>query len=299
MRPSTVFLTEMPLPLGTTTVVLVNFNSGAHLETCLRSVSAHAPHAEVIVVDNASTDGSEAVAAGHEPQVSLIRNSVNAGFARAVNQALAVTRGDCILILNPDCVLFAGALQTLERELGRHPECAIAAPAILDEDGSLQGSVRGDPTMLTGLFGRTTLLTRLFPNSHPARRNIQTADADRQSRTADWVSGACMLARRSAIEAVGGFDERYFLYWEDADLCRRLRARGYTTRYVPGGRVMHVGGRSSQTARGAAIRAFHRSAFTYYATHVARGRLTRAVAWLLLTGRCQWKLLASRVARES
>jgi GT2 family glycosyltransferase len=108
-----------------------------------------------------------------------------------------------------------------------------------------------------------------------------------------------MLARRSAVETVGGFDERYFLYWEDADLCRRLRARGYTTRYVPGGRVMHVGGRSSRSARGAAIRAFHRSAFTYYATHVARGPLTRAIAWLLLTGRCQWKLLASRVVRES
>src|SRR5712672_4724645 len=149
------------------------------------------------------------------------------------------------------------------------------------------------------MFGRTTLLTRLFPNSNLARRSIQTVDADHHSREADWVSGACMLARRNAIEAVGGFDERYFLYWEDADLCRRLRARGYTTRYVPGGRVMHVGGRSSQSARGAAIRAFHQSAFTYYATHVARGPLTRAVAWLLLTGRCQWKLLASRVARES
>jgi GT2 family glycosyltransferase len=108
-----------------------------------------------------------------------------------------------------------------------------------------------------------------------------------------------MLARRAALEAVGGFDERYFLYWEDADLCRRLRARGHTTRYVPGGRVMHICGRSSQSARSAAIRAFHQSAFTYYATHVARGRLARAAAWLLLAGRCHWKLLASRVARES
>jgi GT2 family glycosyltransferase len=280
-------------------VVLVNFNSGSHLETCLRSISEHAPLATVMVVDNASSDGSDAAAAGRGSRVTLIRNAVNTGFARAVNQAFAATGGDRVLILNPDCVLFAGALAALERELEQHPECAIAAPAILDEDGSLQGSVRGDPTMLTGLFGRTTLLTRLFPNSRLARQNIRTSDADHGSREADWVSGACMLARRSAVEAVGGFDERYFLYWEDADLCRRLRARGYTTRYVPDGRVMHIGGRSSQSDRGAAIRAFHQSAFTYYATHVARGWLTRAVAWLLLAARCQWKLLASRAGRES
>jgi N-acetylglucosaminyl-diphospho-decaprenol L-rhamnosyltransferase len=277
----------------------VNFNSGPHLGTCLQSIAEHAPCAEVIVVDNASRDGSEDAAARVGPPVTLIRNPVNAGFARAVNQAFTAARGDFVLILNPDCVLFAGALAVLVRELESHCECAIAGPAILDEDGSLQGSVRGDPTMLTGLFGRTTLLTRLFPNSNLARRNVRTTIANPASREADWVSGACMLARRTAVDAVGGFDERYFLYWEDADLCRRLRARGYTIRYVPAGRVMHIGGRSSQSARGAAIRAFHRSAFTYYATHVARGRFTRAVAWLLLTGRCRLKLLASRMVGES
>jgi N-acetylglucosaminyl-diphospho-decaprenol L-rhamnosyltransferase len=284
---------------ASTTVVLVNFNSGAHLEACLRSISAHAPAVAVLVVDNASQDGSEAAAEGRSPQVTLLRNATNFGFAHAVNQAFAATRSDFVLILNPDGVLFADALPALEGELARHPECAIAGPAILDEDGTLQGSVRGDPTMLTGLFGRTTLMTRLFPNSRLARSNIRTSGADDQSREADWVSGACMLARRSAVEAVGGLDERYFLYWEDADLCRRLRSRGYTTRYVPAGRVMHVGGRSSQSVRGVAIRAFHHSAFRYYATHVARNPLTKAIAWLLLTGRCQWKLLANRVARES
>jgi GT2 family glycosyltransferase len=281
------------------TIVLVNFNSGPHLGTCLRSIAEHAPFAEVIVIDNASRDGSEEAAAQAGAPVALIRNTVNAGFARAVNQAFAAGASDYVLILNPDCVLFAGVLPALTRELDDHSECAIAGPAILDEDGSLQGSVRGDPTMLTGLFGRTTLLTRLFPNSNLARRNVRTTMANPDSREADWVSGACMLARRAAVDAVGGFDERYFLYWEDADLCRRLRARGYTTRYVPAGRVMHIGGRSSQSARGAAIRAFHRSAFTYYATHVARGRFTRTLAWLLLTGRCQVKLLASRMARPS
>jgi N-acetylglucosaminyl-diphospho-decaprenol L-rhamnosyltransferase len=284
---------------ASTTAVLVNFNSGVHLETCLRSISEHAPSVDIMVIDNASSDGSEAAAASGGPRVTLIRNVVNAGFAGAVNQALAATTGEAVLILNPDCVLFAGALPALESELAQHPECAIAGPAILDKDGSLQGSVRGDPTMLTGLFGRTTLLTRLFPNSNLARRNVRTGDAEHKSREADWVSGACMLARRAALDTVQGFDQRYFLYWEDADLCRRLRARGYTTRYVPGGRVMHIGGRSSESARGAAIRAFHQSAFTYYATHVARGRLSRAVAWLLLTGRCRWKLLASRIARDS
>ena len=138
---------------------------------------------------------------------------------------------------------------------------------------SVQGSARGDPDMLTGLFGRTSSLRRTAAVARRSRGGTWSPERTRraQSIVVDWVSGACMLVRREALEAVGGFDERYFLYWEDADLCRRLRARGYTIRYVPardrGARVGH----SSRTARAASIRAFHESAYLYYATHVAPG----------------------------
>jgi hypothetical protein len=284
------------------TILIVNFNSGTHLGVCLRSIADCAISGKVVVIDNASGDGSERAAEGR-PSVSLVRNPANVGFARAVNQGLAMSSEPLVMLLNPDCVLRPGVVPALETELDAHPRCAIAAPAILNEDGTIQGSVRGDPTIWTGLFGRSTLLTRLFPGSRLARQNVRTsgsglaAEGGAASVDADWVSGACLLARRKALEAVGGFDERYFLYWEDADLCRRLRQRGYTMRYVPSARVVHGVGGSSQSAPGLAIRAFHQSAYTYYATHVARGPLGRAVARLLLAGRCRWKLLTQWVTR--
>lgn len=286
-------------PSPTFTIVIVNYNGGDHLERCLASLAAHAADAPVIVVDNASSDGSEA-RASRRPNVTVIRNHTNTGFAAAVNQGVAAAaEGAPVLLLNPDCQLTAGAAGELERELDAHPECAIVAPLVLDEDGTVQGSVRGDPTILTGLFGRTTWLTRMLPNSWAAKRNVQTGRApETTSRTADWVSGACMLLRRAPFDAVGGFDERYFLYWEDADLCRRLRAHGHTIRYAPAAAVTHAGGASSRSARALSIRAFHRSAFIYYRTHVARTPLTRALGWLLLTARCQWKLAASGAARK-
>lgn len=278
------------------TIVIVNYNSGAHLQRALASIRAHAPEAAVVVVDNASRDGSERVADGL-PRVTLIRNTQNVGFGAGINLAAAAAPGtEPLLLLNPDGALTAGALDRLLAELETHPECAVAAPTIRDEDGSLQGSVRGDPSMMTGLFGRTTLLTKLLPGTRLAQKNVVTSGAATgDSRTADWVSGACMLIRRAAFDAVHGFDERYFLYWEDADICRRLRAQGFTIRYVPQAEVVHVvGGSSGGSARALTIREFHRSAYLYYVTHVARTPLTRAVAWVLLGLRCQVRLLKAR-----
>ena len=284
-----------------TAILIVNFNSGEHLGWCLRSIAEHALDARVLVIDNASRDGSDRSAEEAGDRVVLQRNTSNVGFARAINQGLAQVRSEAVLLLNPDCRLLSGALPALEAQLAMYPDCAVAGPQILDDDGAIQGSVRGDPDMLTGLFGRSTLLTRVFPRSRAARRNVRTDATSNEngvSTKVDWVSGACMLVRRAALEAVHGFDERYFLYWEDADLCRRLRARGYTIHYVPEAKVIHSVGQSSRSVPGLAIRAFHRSAYTYYATHVARTRFARGLAWVLLEGRCRWKLLASRVTRE-
>lgn len=279
------------------TIIIVNFNSGECLTRCLESIEVHAPAANVIVIDNASTDGSTGSSALQRDGVSLHVNPQNVGFARGVNQGLAATFRDLVMLLNPDCYLLPGAAERLEQELRSYPECAIAGPKILNDDGSVQGSARGDPTLFTGLFGRTTLLTRLFPNSKLARRNVRT-DAQRvangESYAVDWVSGACMMARREVLTDVGGFDERYFLYWEDADLCRRLRNKGRSTRYVPSCTVVHSAGVSSRGAKTLAITAFHRSAYTYYATHVARTMIGRGLAWTVLKVRCRVKLLGGK-----
>ena len=281
--------------------VLVNYNAGPELRIALQSIVDELSGVpwEAVVVDNASSDGSGSIAAEFGPRVRLIRSEENVGFSRGVNRGLRATSAPLVLIMNPDCRLMPGAMVTLRTALAAFPDCAVVGPRILDPDGSEQGSARGDPDMLTGLFGRSAMLRRLFPRLLVARRNVVSADAiasGASSAAVDWLSGACMLARRSALEEVGGFDERYFLYWEDADLCRRLRGRGYHVRYVPGAGAVHRVGHSSRTARAASIRAFHASAYLYYATHVAPARFSarRGVARLLLAARCQLLLRRAR-----
>jgi GT2 family glycosyltransferase len=278
--------------------ILVNYNAGAELSRALRSIADEmAGHEwEAVVVDNASNDGSTAFVEAFAPHARLLQNAANLGFARGVNQGLAASRAPFALIMNPDCRLVAGALAALRSVLDAHPDCAVAGPRILNPDGSVQGSARGDPDMLTGLFGRTTILRRLLPFLPIARRNVVTEEAIRsgdESVVVDWVSGACMFARRSALDEVRGFDERFFLYWEDADLCRRLRARGHYVRYVPGATAIHRVGQSSRTTRTFAIRAFHQSAYVYYATHVAPAPFNpkRVVARALLQTRCWLQLV--------
>jgi len=276
--------------------VIVNYNAGAELRRALESLERELYPVEwdAVVVDNASRDGSGEIAAEFGPRVRLLRNERNVGFARGVNQGLAATSGPLVLIMNPDCRVEPGAVASLRRELERSDACAMTGPRILDPDGTEQGNARGDPDMFTGLFGRTTLLRRALPGLPVSRRNVISDAVVRKGKTSvkvDWLSGACILARRAALHAVEGFDERYFLYWEDADLCRRLRNQGYEVRYVPGATAVHRVGQSSQSARAVAIRAFHESAYLYYATHVASGSWPRRVlARALLSARCWLRL---------
>jgi GT2 family glycosyltransferase len=272
-------------------VVIVNYNAGPELASALQSVADEIGSRgwEAVVVDNASIDGSSDLALVVAPHARVVRNAVNVGFGRGVNQGVAASTAPVILVMNPDCRLEHGALAMMRAELEGRQRCAIVGPRVLDPDGSEQGSARGDPDMLTGLFGRTGLLRNLLPSSSVSRRNVVS---NGQSATVDWVSGACMLVRRAAFDEVGGFDARYFLYWEDADLCRRLRARGHEIRYVPAATAVHRVGHSSKTARAASIKAFHESAYLYYSTHVAPGALNpkRALARMLLAARCWWRL---------
>jgi GT2 family glycosyltransferase len=280
--------------------ILVNYNAGPELERALRSIADEmSRHSwEGVVVDNASSDGSAAKVNQFAANVRLVSNEVNVGFARGVNQGIAATSAPYVLIMNPDCRLMAGAVAALRGVLDAHPHCAIAAPRVLNPDGSVQGSARGDPDMLTGLFGRTTVLRKIAPFLRMGRRNVVVDAAIRSGQRSvevDWVSGACMLARREAMDAVNHFDERFFLYWEDADLCRRLRATGHEVRYVPAATAIHRVGQSSRTSRASSIRAFHRSAYLYYATHVAPAPRSpkRAFARAILGTRCWVQLLAA------
>ena len=255
------------------TVIIVNYNSGPLSRAVVRSAAADLAGVDwnAIVVDNASPDGSASALDGLE-RTAVIRNARNVGFGAAANQAASQTNAPLLWLLNPDCVVVGGAFNALRATLEKYRDCAIAAPQLLNGDGTTQASARGNPTAWTGLFGRHSLLTKLLPDAALAKANLPAKDlvaSGVESAVVDWVMGASMLIRRAPFDAAGGFDERYFLYWEDADLCRRLRDAGWTTRYVPGAIVEHPGGASASTARAFASRVFHESAYRYYATHVA------------------------------
>ena len=278
--------------------VLVNYNSGGELRRALESIDRESAGPwEGVVVDNASTDGSERTAVGFE-STQLLRNRENVGFGRGVNQGVAACTADRILIMNPDCRLATGALPPLMAVLDADPRCAIAAPRILDPDGSPQGNARGDPDMLTGLFGRTSTLRRSLSGLDVARRNVITADAPTE---VDWVSGACMLVRRDALASVGGFDERYFMYGEDLDWAYRIKAAGWKIMYVPAARATHVKRASSRSNRSKTIRAFHDSMRIFYRDHYASG-YPRPLSWLIFRAidvREALELAAARFGRPA
>ena len=194
-------------------IVIVNYNSGVYLARCLASLpdGCRGIAWDAVIVDNGSTDGSESAAEEQTRRVRLIRAGTNLGFARGANVGVRQTSSPHLLVLNPDCWLSPGSIAPLVSELEHHNECHVVAPLVVDDDGTPQGNARGDPTMLTGLFGRTSLVRRLFPRLPGVVRNVVPAE-DGPSREVDWVSGACCLIRRDAFERVAGFDERYFLY---------------------------------------------------------------------------------------
>lgn len=278
-------------------VVIVNYNAWPLAASALETLAPQLDGSpwEAIVIDNSAAEAAPPQLAELDGRVRIVRNPDNLGFARAANQGVAAAHGEYILLLNPDSLPQPGLVERLVAELDAWPECAAIGPEVRNPDGTPQGSARGDPNMFTALFGRSTLLTRVFPRLPSVRRNIRVASdlpPGAASMEVDWVSGACVLLRRSAFDRIGGFDERYFLYWEDADLGRRFRGAGFTVRYMPSAGVSHQIGESSKTTPALAIREFHRSAYLYYTTHVARSPLNpaRLVARLLLGLRCRYYL---------
>jgi GT2 family glycosyltransferase/glycosyltransferase involved in cell wall biosynthesis len=250
-------------------IIIVNYNSTEHLLQCLKSLheSLNGFSARIIVEDNASTDGVSRVRAMF-PQVVLSENADNLGFAKAVNQGLAASDAPYVMILNPDTYVVEGFFEFVIRYMEENTDVGMMGPRILNLDGSIQGSARAFPTPLTALFGRSTLLTKWFPNNRFTSRNVLTTRTDGMTPIpVDWVSGACMVVRRKAIEDVGLMDERFFIYWEDADWCKRMWDFGWKVIYFPQAHVIHyVGVSSSQLVVRSAVE-FHKSSYRLFEKH--------------------------------
>ncbi len=244
--------------------VIVNWNGGRDLLHCIESLLAQGwPELEVIVVDNASTDGSADRAAEKFPQVSIVRHSRNLGYAKGANAGVARSSGEFVLLLNPDVRLRQGALRKLADFASSRPEAGVVGPKILNPDGSLQYSCRRFPN-LPAAFLRHTPLEAFLPR-HRYLRHYLMLDFDHDSvREVDWVSGACMFLRRRALEEVGGFDEKFFLYCEDMDLCLRMRGAGWRVFYFPHAEAVHATGSSSWRRPFASVFHAHRSMWLFY-----------------------------------
>lgn len=264
------------LPLS---IIIVSWNVSADLARCLDSLRANeGPEREIIVVDNASRDNTLEVLQGY-PEVQVIANGDNRGFAAANNQGLAVARGRYVLLLNPDTLVPAGALTQLLSFADSQPRAGVIGPRLLNSDGSLQASCRHFPTVRAALF-RHTFLERLFPHA-AATRDYLMADWDHQTpREVDWVSGACLLVRRATLEEVGALDEGFYWGSEDVDYCFRVHRAGWQVWYTPQPAITHAIGRSTIQAVIPTIIRTHRSMQRLYAKHLARNGLTRALVTL-------------------
>jgi GT2 family glycosyltransferase len=199
---------------------------------------------EIIVVDNASADGTADALRREFPGVRVIDHPKNVGFAGGVNRGIREAQGRFLALLNPDAHPAPGALTTLVRFVEQHPDVGLVGPKILDPDGGLQLSCRRWPTHWTALFNRYSLLSRLFPKN-PWTRDYLMLDFDHASvRDVDWVAGACMVTSREAVARVGPMDEEFFLFNEDVDWCHRMHDAGLRVVYVPDAVAEHAVGAS-------------------------------------------------------
>jgi hypothetical protein len=228
-------------------IVIVSWNVKSYLIDCIESILRYpaACTVEIIVVDNASTDGTAEAVREKFPSVCVIANAENTGFARANNQGAAAATGEYLFILNPDTLLPADTLDTLVAFMDRAPDIAMCGPRVLNDDRTIQRSVRGFPTW-SAAFGRYTILKYLgLFKASLERWRCRRFDYNTQADVEQLI-GAALLIRRTVFERLGGFDERFFMYYEEVDLCRRLKEQGLRVVYTPCAELIHLGGKSAK-----------------------------------------------------
>ena len=227
-------------------IVIVSWNVRKDLNLCLRSIFSNPPEGEVeiLVVDNHSSDDTVGYISREFPHVRLICNSENLGFAAANNVGIKEAKGKYLFLLNPDTEVFPGSIDKLLNFLENHPDIGICGAKLLNKDGSVQASVRGFPTFRAALYSYTILrYLRLFRKQY--KQWISKDQDSTRPRSVEQLMGAAVLIPREIIEKVGLFDESFFMYYEEVDLCYRIQKAGYKIFYFPESVIMHRGGSSS------------------------------------------------------
>ena len=266
-------------------IIIVSWNVKGLLRRCLDSIFQHPTsnlQFEVIVVDNASTDGSAAMVRHSFPQVQLLVNDENLGFTAANNQAIARIQGRYMLLLNPDTEILGDALATMVGYMDAHPEVGALGPQLLNPDGSIQSSRRRFPTMATA-FLESTVLQRWFPDNRVLRRYYMLDRPDDETQEVDWVVGAALLVRREVIGQVGPLDEGFFMYSEELDWCHRIKAHGWKVVYLPTAKIVHHGAQSSEQVKPFQHIQFQRSKVRYFRKHHGAWKAEALRLFLLAT----------------
>ena len=279
-------------------IAIVSYNAREELEACLSSVfeSTEESAPEVIVADNASTDGSVAMLRDRFPQVDVVESTANLGFARASNLCWRRARSPLVLFLNSDTVVPQGALARMVALMNEQRNANVGAlgPLLKNADGSIQMSF-GNMLSLSAELHQKLLNAGYGNGRGPLRGYVENRHS--RERTVDWVSGACLLTRRELLERVGGFDEEFFLYSEDVDLCARIRARGAGVLFTPEVEITHHRGRSAEKDREKAFVESQRSRLHFYAKHYGQPRL--GLLKLYLTTKLGLAYLFRPSAREA
>jgi hypothetical protein len=253
-------------------ILIVNWNTKALLIQCLKSVHQKMGNGEreVFVVDNGSVDGSVESVREKFPEVIVIQNPMNLGFAKANNQAQSLSKGKYTLLLNPDTQVQAGAIETLIAFMDAHPEVGVAGAQFLNSDGSKQNSIANFPSLATELLNKS-LLRWFFPKTFPGKEIKYHEPIEVES-----VIGACMMVRREAMEQVGLLDEDYFLFLEETDWCYRIKRAGWKIYHHPQAEIYHFQGKSAEKDKKRAKVEYYRSRYQYFKKHQGNAQ------WLIL-----------------
>jgi GT2 family glycosyltransferase len=255
---------------GRLDVVVVNYNTREHLRSCL--VSLHGQSATVVVVDNGSTDGSQEMVRSEYPDVVLLHDGMNRGYGAAANAGVRGGNAPYVLVLNSDTIVPEGALTSLRVYLDAHPDVGMLGPRLVNPDGSLQSSCFPFPTPFTSFLGESGLgfFIRFIPVVR--QRYPRTWSHDRP-RNVSWILGAALAIRRAAFDAAGGFDERYFMYFEEVDLAYRLQKAGWRVHFAPVADITHVGAASTSRVADRMRLEYYVSMARFYRHHHSSRRL--------------------------
>jgi len=264
-------------------IIIVTYNSRGYVDTCLQSLTRMLPALDhdIIVVDNASTDGTAAAVRERWPAVRVIDAGGNLGFAAANNIGIRQTSAELVLLLNPDAVVRPAAVDRLVALLDARPDVAVVGPRIVDGDRRAELSFGAMIAPVAELRQKVLVVG----NDHHVPLISGYVDRlTRREKPVDWVSGACLMVRRADAEAVGLMDERYFMYTEDVDFCAAIRSRGRTVLFTPAAEVVHLRGRSASTTPRPTRAAYRRSQLAFYEKHHP-GWVPALRAYLKLRGR--------------